>query len=156
MYNKEIKNNDNLKKAQELANTFAELEGRRPRIMIANLEKTNNETITKTIAAGYADVGFDVDICPLSQSPQEIAKQAIENDVHVLAIASINTEQKPLIPQLIDALKNYTRDDILVIVYSEISEENQLHLVDSGVSAVLNPNTIISDAAIQILEILTN
>lgn len=156
MYNKEIKNSNTLKKAQELADVFAELEGRRPRIMIANLGEANNESTTKKIATGYADVGFDVDICPLFQSPQEIAKQAIENDVHVLGITSIINDQKKAILHLTEALKNYTRDDIFVIVYSKMPKEKHHQFFDVGVTTVLSPNIKISDAAIQILEILVN
>lgn len=151
VYSKEIKNDDTFKTARELANTFAEVEGRRPRIMIAKMGQDGHDRGAKVVATGYADVGFDVDISPLFQTPQEVAKQAIENDVHVLGISSLAAGHKTLVPQVIDALKGYGRADIIVIVGGVIPKQDYQFLFDAGTSAVFGPGTKIADAAISIL-----
>ena len=156
MFNNETENSNTLKKVQQLTDTFAKLEGRRPRILVTDMGKPNLEPNTKALAAGYADVGFDVDIAPLFQTPQEIAKQAIENDVHVVCATSFTMENSKDIVQLIETLKNYTRNDILVMVYSNMPTESQQRLLNVGVEAVMHPNTKTSDAATKILAILTN
>lgn len=154
VYSKEIKDDKSFKKAQELANVFAEQDGRRPRIMIAKMGQDGHDRGAKVVATGYADVGFDVDIGPLFQTPQEAAKQAVENDVHILGVSSLAAGHKTLVPQVIDALKNYGRDDIMVIVGGVIPKQDYQFLFDAGAIAVFGPGTKISDAAIKILEIL--
>ncbi|TNJ46107.1 methylmalonyl-CoA mutase [Tamlana fucoidanivorans] len=154
VYSNEIKNDDTFKKAQELADIFAEQEGRRPRIMIAKMGQDGHDRGAKVVATGYADVGFDVDIGPLFQTPQEAAKQAIENDVHILGISSQAGGHKTLVPQVIDALKNYGRDDIMVIVGGVIPKQDYQFLFDAGAIAIFGPGTKISEAAIKLLNIL--
>jgi methylmalonyl-CoA mutase len=116
VYSKEIKNDESFAKAKELANEFAKLEGRRPRIMIAKMGQDGHDRGAKVVATGYADVGFDVDIGPLFQTPAEAAKQAVENDVHILGVSSLAAGHKTLVPQVIEELKKYGREDIMVIV----------------------------------------
>ena len=154
VYSKEIKDDKSFKKAQELANTFAEQDGRRPRIMIAKMGQDGHDRGAKVVATGYADVGFDVDIGPLFQTPEEAAKQAVENDVHILGVSSLAAGHKTLVPQVIEALKNYGREDIMVIVGGVIPKQDYQYLFDAGAVAVFGPGTKISDAAIKILEVL--
>ncbi|WP_299226304.1 methylmalonyl-CoA mutase [uncultured Psychroserpens sp.] len=154
VYSKEIKDDESFKKARELADTFAEQDGRRPRIMIAKMGQDGHDRGAKVVATGYADVGFDVDIGPLFQTPKEAAKQAVENDVHILGVSSLAAGHKTLVPQVIEELKNYGRDDIMVIVGGVIPKQDYQYLFDAGAVAVFGPGTKISDAAIQILEIL--
>ncbi|MEO2061024.1 MAG: methylmalonyl-CoA mutase [Mesonia sp.] len=154
VYSKEIKDDQSFKKAKELANQFAELEGRRPRIMIAKMGQDGHDRGAKVVATGYADVGFDVDIGPLFQTPQEAAKQAVENDVHILGVSSLAAGHKTLVPQVIEELKKHDREDIMVIVGGVIPSADYQYLFDAGAVAVFGPGTKISDAAIQILEIL--
>ncbi|MDO5971697.1 methylmalonyl-CoA mutase [Flavivirga aquimarina] len=154
VYSKEIKNDESFKKAQQLADIFAEQDGRRPRIMIAKMGQDGHDRGAKVVATGYADVGFDVDIGPLFQTPQEAAKQAVENDVHILGVSSLAAGHKTLVPQVIKALKEYGRNDIMVIVGGVIPKQDYQYLFDAGAIAVFGPGTKISDAAIKILEIL--
>lgn len=154
VYSKEIKDDESFKKAQELADIFAEQEGRRPRIMIAKMGQDGHDRGAKVVATGYADVGFDVDIGPLFQTPKEAAKQAVENDVHILGVSSLAAGHKTLVPQVIEELKKYGRDDIMVIVGGVIPKQDYQFLFDAGAIAVFGPGTKISDAAIKILEIL--
>ncbi|MBU2929500.1 methylmalonyl-CoA mutase [Winogradskyella psychrotolerans] len=154
VYSKEIKNDSSFEKARQLADQFAEQDGRRPRIMIAKMGQDGHDRGAKVVATGYADVGFDVDIGPLFQTPKEAAKQAVENDVHILGISSLAAGHKTLVPQVIEELKNYGRDDIMVIVGGVIPKQDYQYLFDAGAVAVFGPGTKISDAAIQILEIL--
>ncbi|WP_407556996.1 methylmalonyl-CoA mutase [Winogradskyella sp. 4-2091] len=154
VYSKEIKDDKSFLKAKELANQFAEQDGRRPRIMIAKMGQDGHDRGAKVVATGYADVGFDVDIGPLFQTPKEAAKQAVENDVHILGVSSLAAGHKTLVPQVIDELKKYGRDDIMVIVGGVIPKQDYQYLFDAGAVAVFGPGTKISDAAIQILEIL--
>ncbi|MCT4628714.1 methylmalonyl-CoA mutase [Winogradskyella sp.] len=154
VYSKEIKDDDSFKKARELADQFAEQDGRRPRIMIAKMGQDGHDRGAKVVATGYADVGFDVDIGPLFQTPKEAAKQAVENDVHILGVSSLAAGHKTLVPQVIEELKAYGRDDIMVIVGGVIPKQDYQYLFDAGAVAVFGPGTKISDAAIQILDIL--
>jgi len=156
VYSKEIKDDSSFQKARELADKFAEQEGRRPRIMIAKMGQDGHDRGAKVVATGYADVGFDVDIGPLFQTPKEAAKQAVENDVHILGVSSLAAGHKTLVPQVIEALKDYGRDDIMVIVGGVIPKQDYQYLFDAGAVAVFGPGTKISDAAIQILEILVD
>ncbi|WP_448607713.1 methylmalonyl-CoA mutase [Paenimyroides ceti] len=154
VYSKEIKEDSSFKKAQELADKFAKMEGRRPRIMIAKMGQDGHDRGAKVVATGYADVGFDVDIGPLFQTPEEAAKQAVENDVHVLGVSSLAAGHKTLVPQVIEELKKYGREDIMIIVGGVIPAQDYQFLFDAGAVAVFGPGTRISDAAISILEIL--
>lgn len=154
VYSKEIKKDPSFEKAKELANNFAELEGRRPRIMIAKMGQDGHDRGAKVVATGYADVGFDVDIGPLFQTPAEAAKQAIENDVHILGVSSLAAGHKTLVPQVIEALKEYGREDIMVIVGGVIPVQDYQFLFDAGAVAVYGPGTKISQAAIEMLQIL--
>ena len=154
VYSKEIKDDKSFQKARELADQFAEQDGRRPRIMIAKIGQDGHDRGAKVVATGYADVGFDVDIGPLFQTPKEAVKQAIENDVHILGVSSLAAGHKTFVPQVIEELKNYGRDDIMVIVGGVIPKQDYQYLFDAGATAVFGPGTKISEAAIQILEIL--
>tara|TARA_R110000850_G_scaffold30630_2_gene84164 strand:+ start:11169 stop:13289 length:2121 start_codon:yes stop_codon:yes gene_type:complete len=154
VYSKEIKQDPSFEKAREMANEFAELEGRRPRIMIAKMGQDGHDRGAKVVATGYADVGFDVDIGPLFQTPKEAAKQAVENDVHILGVSSLAAGHKTLVPQVIEELKKYGREDIMVIVGGVIPQQDYQYLFDAGAVAVYGPGTKISEAAIEILEIL--
>ncbi|WP_299252243.1 methylmalonyl-CoA mutase [uncultured Lacinutrix sp.] len=154
VYSKEIKDDKSFAKAKELADTFAEQDGRRPRIMIAKMGQDGHDRGAKVVATGYADIGFDVDIGPLFQTPHEAAKQAIENDVHILGISSLAAGHKTLVPQVIEELKKYGREDIMVIVGGVIPKQDYQYLFDAGAVAVFGPGTKISEAAITILEVL--
>ena len=154
VYSKEIKNDASFEKAKQLADAFAKKEGRRPRIMIAKMGQDGHDRGAKVVATGYADVGFDVDIGPLFQTPHEAAKQAVENDVHILGVSSLAAGHKTLVPQVIDELKKYGREDIMVIVGGVIPHQDYQYLFDAGAVAVFGPGTKISEAAISILEVL--
>jgi len=154
VYSKEIKNDESFEKAKQLADAFAKKDGRRPRIMIAKMGQDGHDRGAKVVATGYADVGFDVDIGPLFQTPAEAAKQAVENDVHILGVSSLAAGHKTLVPQVIKELKKYGREDIMVIVGGVIPAQDYQFLFDAGAVAVFGPGTKISEAAISILEVL--
>jgi methylmalonyl-CoA mutase len=154
VYSKEIKDDSLFKKATELADKFAKLEGRRPRIMIAKLGQDGHDRGAKVVATGYADLGFDVDIGPLFQTPKEATKQAVENDVHILGISSLAAGHKTLVPQVISELKKYGREDIMVIVGGVIPAQDYQFLFDAGAVGVFGPGTKIAQAAIDMLTIL--
>ncbi|MFT6799392.1 MAG: methylmalonyl-CoA mutase [Nonlabens sp.] len=154
VYKKEIMNDPTFAKAQQLADQFAKTEGRRPRIMIAKMGQDGHDRGAKVVATGYADVGFDVDIGPLFQTPAEAAKQAVENDVHVLGVSSLAAGHKTLVPQVMDELRKYGREDIMIVVGGVIPRKDYQFLFDEGVAAVFGPGTKISAAAIDILGML--
>lgn len=154
VYSKEIKDDKLFQKASKLADQFAEEEGRRPRIMIAKLGQDGHDRGAKVVATGYADLGFDVDIGPLFQTPSEAAKQAVENDVHILGISSLAAGHKTLVPQVIAELKSYNREDIMVIVGGVIPAQDYQFLFDAGAVGVFGPGTKIAQAAIDMLNIL--
>ena len=154
VYSLESKDDDNFRKACEMADEFARLEGRRPRIMIAKMGQDGHDRGAKVVATGYADIGFDVDIGPLFQTPEEAARQAVENDVHILGVSSLAAGHKTLVPQVIEELKKLGRDDILVIVGGVIPPQDYEFLYEAGVAAIFGPGTVVSEAAIKILEIL--
>ena len=154
VYSKEIKNDPSFEKARELADKFAELEGRRPRIMIAKMGQDGHDRGAKVVATGYADVGFDVDIGPLFQTPEEATQQAIENDVHIIGVSSLAAGHKTLVPKVIEELKKHGREDIMVIVGGVIPPQDYQFLFDAGAVAVYGPGTKISEAAIDLLQIL--
>ncbi|MCB0460500.1 MAG: methylmalonyl-CoA mutase [Flavobacteriaceae bacterium] len=154
VYSREIKEDETFKKAVELADKFAELEGRRPRIMVAKMGQDGHDRGAKVVATSFADLGFDVDIGPLFQTPKEAAKQAVENDVHVLGVSSLAAGHKTLVPQVWEELKKYGREDIMVIAGGVIPPQDYQFLFDAGVVGVFGPGTKIAKAAIDILEIL--
>jgi len=138
--------------ARKLADEFAALDGRRPRIMIAKMGQDGHDRGAKVIATSFADLGFDVDIGPLFQTPAEAAKQAVENDVHILGVSSLAAGHKTLVPQVIAALKKYDRDDIMVVAGGVIPQQDYDFLYRAGVSFVFGPGTIIARSAIDILK----
>lgn len=154
VYSSEQKDNATFKKACEMADKFAEREGRRPRIMIAKMGQDGHDRGAKVVSTGYADIGFDVDMGPLFQTPAEAAKQAVENDVHVVGVSSLAAGHKTLVPQIIDELKKLGREDIIVIVGGVIPPQDYDFLYKAGAAAIFGPGSIISDCAIKILEIL--
>ncbi len=154
VYSKEMKTDQTFEKAKQLADKFAELEGRRPRIMIAKMGQDGHDRGAKVVATSYADLGFDVDIGPLFQTPQEAAQQAVENDVHVLGVSSLAAGHKTLVPEVIKALEELGREDIMVIVGGVIPSADYDFLFNAGAAAVFGPGTKISQAAIDLLEIL--
>ena len=156
VYSKELKNDISFEKAKQLANEFAKSEGRRPRIMISKMGQDGHDRGAKVVATGYADLGFDVDLGPLFQTAEEAAKQAVENDVHILGVSSLAGGHKTLVPKVIEALKAYGREDIMVIVGGVIPNQDYQFLFDAGTVAVFGPGTKISETAITVLEILKN
>jgi methylmalonyl-CoA mutase len=154
VYSSETKQDADFLRACELAGKFAEKEGRQPRIMVAKMGQDGHDRGAKVVATGYADCGFDVDMGPLFQTPEEAARQAVENDVHVLGVSSLAAGHKTLVPQVIDELKSLGREDILVIAGGVIPAQDYDFLYKAGVAAVFGPGTSVSKAACQILEIL--
>jgi methylmalonyl-CoA mutase len=156
VYSEEIKDNKSFEKAKHLATEFTEKEGRQPKIMITKMSQDEYDSDAKVVATGYADLGFDVYIGPLFQTPTEVAKHAIENDVHAVGISSLTAGYKTLVPQVIEELKKHGNKDKIVIVGGVIPEQDYTYLFDAGVVDIFGPKTKISDAAIRILEILLN
>ncbi len=154
VYSSENEDDMQFDKAREMADTFAGMEGRRPRIMIAKMGQDGHDRGAKVVATGYADIGFDVDIGPLFQTPAEAARQAVENDVHILGVSSLAAGHKTLVPQVIEELKKLGREDIMVIVGGVIPHQDYDFLYKAGAVAVFGPGTVISDAAIRLLEIM--
>ena len=154
VYSTEAMKDKDFEKARELANEFSHLEGRRPRIMVAKMGQDGHDRGAKVIATSFADIGFDVDIGPLFQTPKEAAKQAVENDVHILGVSSLAAGHKTLVPQVIAELKAMGRDDIMVIAGGVIPKQDYDFLFDAGVFGVFGPGTKISKAAIEILDLL--
>jgi methylmalonyl-CoA mutase len=152
VYSKEIQMDEKFKKAKVLSDQFAELEGRRPRIVVVKLGQDGHDRGARIIATSFADLGFDVDIGPLFQTPAEAARQAAENDVHILGISSLAAGHRTLVPETIEELKKIGRDDIMVIVGGVIPEQDYDYLYEKGVKAVFGPGTVIADAATQVLE----
>jgi len=150
IYKMEISNNKSFKEAKKLSDKFAELKGRRPRIMIAKMGQDGHDRGAKVVATSFADLGFDVDIAPLFQTPEEVAKQAFENDIHVLGISSLAAGHKTLIPKLIEIL-NKEENNILIIAGGVIPKKDYDFLFSKGVHDVFGPGTIIADSAISIL-----
>lgn len=153
-YSNEIAMDENFKKARELSAQFQEQEGRRPRIMIAKLGQDGHDRGAKVIATGFADIGFDVDVGPLFQTPEEAARQAAENDVHILGISSLAAGHKTLVPQAIKALEELGREDILVIVGGVIPPQDYEFLFEAGAAGIFGPGTVISTAAGEILRVM--
>ena len=154
VYSHEAMQDQDFITAKELCDKFAKLEGRRPRIMIAKMGQDGHDRGAKVIATSFADIGFDVDIGPLFQTPAEAAKQAVENDVHILGVSSLAAGHKTLVPQVIEELKNLNREDIMVIAGGVIPQQDYEFLFKSGVFGVFGPGTKISKAAQEILQLL--
>jgi methylmalonyl-CoA mutase len=154
VYSREMKQNEKFEKARTLADKFETENGRRPRIMVAKMGQDGHDRGAKVVATSFADLGFDVDIGPLFQTPEEAAKQAVENDVHILGISSLAAGHKTLVPKVIKALKAEGREDILVIAGGVIPQNDYPFLFDAGVIGVFGPGTVIAEAAAKILEIM--
>ncbi len=154
VYSHEIKADDDFHRARALSDQFAQQEGRRPRIMVAKLGQDGHDRGARVIATSFADLGFDVDVGPLFQTPEEAAMQAAENDVHVLGISSLAAGHKTLVPETVEELKKLDRDDVLVVVGGVIPAQDYDFLFKSGVAAVFGPGTKIPEAASQILKVL--
>ncbi|MCO6472356.1 MAG: methylmalonyl-CoA mutase [Melioribacteraceae bacterium] len=154
VYNSEYKSSedDDLKKVREMTDSFSEREGRRPRIMIAKMGQDGHDRGAKVVATAYADMGFDVDVGPLFQTPEETAKQAVENDVHVVGMSSLAAGHKTLLPQLVEELKKLGREDIIVIIGGVIPHQDYEFLYEHGASAIFGPGTKIPKAGIKIME----
>lgn len=154
VYSSQVMNDNDFKLARELSDKFAELDGRRPRIMVAKLGQDGHDRGAKVIATSFADMGFDVDIGPLFQTPAEAAMQAIENDVHILGVSSLAAGHKTLVPEVIEELKKMGREDIMVIAGGVIPQQDYQYLFDRGVAAVFGPGTKIPQAAAKLLEMM--
>ena len=156
VYLKEVENNELVQRAREKADEFAEHEGRRPRILVAKMGQDGHDRGAKVIASAFADLGFDVDIGPLFQTPAEVAKQAMENDVHVLGVSSLAAGHKTLIPQVIQELKSLGMNHVLVVAGGVIPEQDYSTLFEAGVDFVFGPGTVIPEAAIDVLDKLSS
>ncbi len=154
VYASEAGSDERFEQARERADEFAKLAGRRPRIMVAKMGQDGHDRGAKVIATSFADLGFDVDIGPLFQTPAEAARQAVENDVHILGVSSLAGGHKTLVPQVIDELKGYGRDDILVVVGGVIPHKDYEYLYDYGATAIFGPGTVIAEAAQKLLDVL--
>ena len=154
VYSSEVKNDSDFEKAKRLVAEFAKKEGRQPRIMIAKLGQDGHDRGAKVVATGYADCGFDVDMGPLFQTPEEAAKQAVENDVHVVGVSSLAAGHKTLVPQIIGELKKLGREDIMVIVGGVIPAQDYDALYKAGAAAIFGPGTSVSVASIKLMELL--
>ncbi len=152
VYSKEIDNDSTFAKAQKLADKFTEIEGRRPRVMIAKMGQDGHDRGAKVVASSFADLGFDVDMGSLFQTPEEVAKQAVENDVHFVGASSLAAGHKTLIPQLIDELAKLGRPDIMVFAGGVIPAKDYSYLLERKVAAIFGPGTVISESAITIME----
>src|SRR5690606_5327189 len=146
VYSGAMKNNAHFEEARKLADEFASLDGRRPRILVAKMGQDGHDRGAKVIATSFADMGFDVDIGPLFQTPDEVAMQAAENDVHIVGASSLAGGHKTLIPELVEALKKIGREDILVVAGGVIPEKDYDFLTQKGVSFIFGPGTVITDA----------
>ena len=156
VYSMEIEGDKSFEEARKLADEFAAIEGRRPRIMVAKMGQDGHDRGAKVVSTAYADMGFDVDVGPLFQTPAEVAQQAVENDVHILGISSLAGGHKTLVPQVIEELKKLDRDDIMVIVGGVIPHQDYEFLYNAGVVAVFGPGAVLADTAVKILKILIN
>jgi methylmalonyl-CoA mutase len=154
VYSQEAMEDIDFTKARQLADKFAEHDGRRPRIMVAKMGQDGHDRGAKVIATSFADIGFDVDIGPLFQTPAEAVKQAIENDVHIIGVSSLAAGHKTLVPQVLNELKAYGREDILVIVGGVIPEQDYDFLWKVGVAGIFGPGTKIPKAAQEILKLM--
>ncbi len=152
VYSREMKNQKEIEAVRNLSDRFAELDGRRPRILVAKVGQDGHDRGAKVIATSFADLGFDVDIGPLFQTPAEVAMQAAENDVHIVGVSSLAGGHKTLIPELIQALKKLNRGDILVVAGGVIPPQDYDFLRQQGVDFIFGPGTVITEAAKDILQ----
>ncbi|MCB0287042.1 MAG: cobalamin-dependent protein, partial [Calditrichaeota bacterium] len=151
VYSSAFGENMQVEKVRKMTDDFAEKEGRRPRIMIAKMGQDGHDRGAKVIATAFADLGFDVDIGPLFQTPEETARQAVENDVHIVGMSSLAAGHKTLLPQLVEALRKLGREDIMVVIGGVIPSQDYQFLFDHGASAIFGPGTVIPEAAEQVL-----
>jgi methylmalonyl-CoA mutase len=149
-----VKSDSAFEQAKQMCAEFAKREGRQPRIMIAKLGQDGHDRGAKVVATGYADIGFDVDMGPLFQTPEEAAKQAVENDVHVVGVSSLAAGHLTLVPQIIAELKKLGREDIMVVVGGVIPAQDYDQLYKDGAAAIFGPGTPVATAAIKMLELL--
>ena len=156
VYSSETNNDPEFEKAKAMVAEFAKREGRQPRIMIAKMGQDGHDRGAKVVATGYADCGYDVDMGPLFQTPEESARQAVENDVHILGVSSLAAGHKTLIPQVIEELKKLGREDIVVIAGGVIPAQDYDFLYKAGVAAIYGPGTPITKSAINMIEILNS
>ncbi len=156
VYSSEYANMDDIEKVRALTDEFAEIEGRRPRILIAKMGQDGHDRGAKVVATAYADMGFDVDMGPLFQTPEETARQAVENDVHIIGMSSLAAGHKTLLPQLMDELRKLDREDIMVIVGGVIPQADYDFLYTHGASAIFGPGTKLPEAATQMMHSLMN
>jgi methylmalonyl-CoA mutase len=154
VYQNEISMNSSFLGARTMANAFEQQNGRRPRILVAKMGQDGHDRGAKVIATSFADIGFDVDMGPLFQTPEEVARQAMENDVHLVGVSSLAAGHKTLVPQLIAALKNLGREDIMVIAGGVIPQQDYEFLFNEGCAAVFGPGTVIAEAAMDILALM--
>jgi methylmalonyl-CoA mutase len=154
VYSKEAMKDEDFNRARTLTDEFLKLEGRRPRIMVAKMGQDGHDRGAKVIATAFADIGFDVDIGPLFQTPAEAARQAVENDVHILGVSSLAAGHKTLVPAVMEELKKLNREDIMVVAGGVIPQQDYDFLYNAGVFGIYGPGTKISSAAIEILELL--
>ena len=156
VYKSKMKDNKSYQNAVKISDEFAEIDGRRPRILIAKIGQDGHDRGAKVIATSFADIGFDVDIGPLFQTPFEVAKQAVENDVHIVGISSLAGGHKTLVPELLSELEKFNREDIIVVVGGVIPKKDYKFLSNEGVAAIFGPGSNIGETAIKILKILKN
>jgi methylmalonyl-CoA mutase len=154
VYSLESANGEEFKKARRMVEEFEREEGRRPRILVAKMGQDGHDRGAKVIATAFADIGFDVDVGPLFQTPREVARFAMDSDVHVVGVSSLAAGHKTLVPQLIDELRTLSRDDILVVVGGVIPPQDYRFLYGAGVAGIYGPGTVIPMAAQKILEML--
>ena len=154
VYSSESKKDADFERACQLTAEFAKKEGRQPRIMIAKMGQDGHDRGAKVVATGYADCGFDVDMGPLFQTPAESAREAVENDVHVLGVSSLAAGHKTLVPQVIEELKKLGREDIMVVVGGVIPAQDYDFLYKAGAAAIFGPGTSVAKAACQVMELL--
>lgn len=156
VYAMEANQNSSFAEARALSEKFAEKFGRRPRIMVAKMGQDGHDRGAKVVATSYADMGFDVDIAPLFQTPQEVAKQATENDVHILGISSLAAGHKTLVPEVVAELKKLGRDDIYIVVGGVIPRQDYDYLYENGADAIFGPGTNLSESAVEVLQHFLN
>ncbi len=154
VYSAQTKDTDEFQQVKAMTDYFAKVEGRRPRVMVAKMGQDGHDRGAKVVATGYADLGYDVDMGPLFQTPAEAAKQAVENDVHILGVSSLAAGHKTLVPQVIEELKKLGREDIIVTVGGVIPPQDYDFLFKSGAAAIFGPGTVVSTSARKMMELL--
>jgi methylmalonyl-CoA mutase len=154
VYGSEYGNQDEVARIRTRTNAFADREGRRPRIMVAKMGQDGHDRGAKVVATAYADLGFDVDVGPLFQTPEETAAQAVENDVHIVAMSSLAAGHLTLLPKLVEALERHGRDDILVVAGGVIPAQDYDRLYAAGAVAIFGPGTVVTESANKVLDLL--